>query len=263
MPALNYPAVLEDSRVSPLDGGNMNRAYPGGRGRHAHLRHRPLGGGRCCLPKCDAALDLHSGGKASEYLPVRVSRRERRPGADVGEARCGQGVRGAGHHRGVRHPRTPRLALGRGGPSRRGEPRDRARRGRGRWTSTPWRSARRARGVGLPTSALLKSEGVPARRSDPLPPHPGTATTSSSRPIDGLFEPRVRLGGQGEGARRSRASCIRWTIPSAGGAEVRFSAAGGRRVPPGARAHPARRLSLPRSASPWRRRRLRAPDGPA
>ena len=29
MPSLNHPAVLADSRVSPLDEGNMNRAYPG------------------------------------------------------------------------------------------------------------------------------------------------------------------------------------------------------------------------------------------
>lgn len=30
MPALNMAAVLAESRVSPLDGGNMNRAFPGG-----------------------------------------------------------------------------------------------------------------------------------------------------------------------------------------------------------------------------------------
>ena len=29
MPALNLPAVLADQRVSPLDGVNMNRAFPG------------------------------------------------------------------------------------------------------------------------------------------------------------------------------------------------------------------------------------------
>ena len=67
-PALNYPAVLEDSRVSPIDGANMNRAYPGDAGGTptfaiAHWVETVL------LPMCDAALDLHSGGKASEYLP--------------------------------------------------------------------------------------------------------------------------------------------------------------------------------------------------
>ena len=68
VPALNYPAVVEDSRVSPIDGGNMNRAYPGDAGGTptfaiAHWVETAL------LPMCDAALDLHSGGKASEYLP--------------------------------------------------------------------------------------------------------------------------------------------------------------------------------------------------
>ena len=68
IPALNYPAVVEDARVSPIDGGNMNRAYPGDAGGTptfaiAHYLETVL------LPMCDAALDLHSGGKASEYLP--------------------------------------------------------------------------------------------------------------------------------------------------------------------------------------------------
>ena len=30
MPALNMAAVLAESRVSPMDGGSMNRAFPGG-----------------------------------------------------------------------------------------------------------------------------------------------------------------------------------------------------------------------------------------
>ncbi len=68
LPALNYPAVLEDSRVSPIDSGNMNRAFPGDAGGTptfaiAHYVETAL------VPKCDAALDLHSGGKVSEFLP--------------------------------------------------------------------------------------------------------------------------------------------------------------------------------------------------
>ena len=79
MPALNYPAVLADTRVSPIDAGNMNRAYPGSADGTptfsiAHFVESVL------LPKCDAALDLHSGGKASEFLPcaflVRSGSRE-------------------------------------------------------------------------------------------------------------------------------------------------------------------------------------------
>ena len=68
VPALNYPAVLADTRVSPLDDGNMNRAFPGVAAGTptfsiAHYVETVL------LAMCDAALDLHSGGKASEFLP--------------------------------------------------------------------------------------------------------------------------------------------------------------------------------------------------
>ena len=57
-------AVQAESRVSPLDGGNMNRAFPGGadagptRGVAgfvtAHL-----------LPGADLVLDMHSAGRGS------------------------------------------------------------------------------------------------------------------------------------------------------------------------------------------------------
>lgn len=60
-------AVLAESRVSPLDGGNMNRAFPGGadagptRGVAgfvaAHL-----------LPGADLVLDVHSGGTGLDFL---------------------------------------------------------------------------------------------------------------------------------------------------------------------------------------------------
>ena len=68
MPALNYLAVQEDQRVSDVDGVNMNRIYPGD----------PDGGPTLAvthfvesevLPRCDVAMDLHSGGVASRYLP--------------------------------------------------------------------------------------------------------------------------------------------------------------------------------------------------
>lgn len=68
LPALNLPAVLSATRVSPLDDGNLNRAYPGDRDGSptfalADFIRRVL------LPKCDFAFDIHSGGKATEYLP--------------------------------------------------------------------------------------------------------------------------------------------------------------------------------------------------
>ena len=68
LPALNLPAVRAARRTSPVDGGNLNRAFPGD----------PDGGPtaqiawyveRMLLPHCQAAIDLHSGGTAAEYLP--------------------------------------------------------------------------------------------------------------------------------------------------------------------------------------------------
>ncbi|WP_166418301.1 succinylglutamate desuccinylase/aspartoacylase family protein [Cochlodiniinecator piscidefendens] len=67
LPALNTPAVLDRARVSPLDGGNMNRSFPGATNAgptkaiaafvDAHL-----------IPMADAILDFHSGGTTAEYV---------------------------------------------------------------------------------------------------------------------------------------------------------------------------------------------------
>ncbi|MFI6058526.1 succinylglutamate desuccinylase/aspartoacylase family protein [Streptomyces sp. NPDC051286] len=68
LPALNLPAVRAATRVSPLDGGNLNRSYPGDeRGDPtAQIAHAVVTG---LLPLADLALDLHSGGANSIYLP--------------------------------------------------------------------------------------------------------------------------------------------------------------------------------------------------
>jgi len=67
MPAVNLPAVRAASRVSPLDGANMNRAFPGGpfgpTALIADFIERRL------LPEADFAVDLHSGGTQSVYTP--------------------------------------------------------------------------------------------------------------------------------------------------------------------------------------------------
>ena len=68
LPALNYPAVLDDTRVSPLDHGNLNRSFPGQEGSLptsaiAHFVSSQL------LPLVDAGIDLHSGGSSAVYLP--------------------------------------------------------------------------------------------------------------------------------------------------------------------------------------------------
>lgn len=66
-PALNMPAVLAQSRVSPLDGGNLNRSFPGD----------AFGGptqdiagfvATQLLPLADLAIDIHSGGTQTNYV---------------------------------------------------------------------------------------------------------------------------------------------------------------------------------------------------
>lgn len=67
LPALNTPAVLTRTRVSPLDHGNMNRSFPGDPGQGptgaiaafvtAHL-----------IPQADVIVDFHSGGTATQYV---------------------------------------------------------------------------------------------------------------------------------------------------------------------------------------------------
>ena len=72
IPALNAAALGASSRVSPLDGVNLNRAFPGdadgGPTRMlAHFIEAVL------LPQCDAAIDLHSGGKASVFAACTLA----------------------------------------------------------------------------------------------------------------------------------------------------------------------------------------------
>jgi predicted deacylase len=66
LPALNYPAVLDAARCSPLDGGNLNRVFPGDpRQGPTHALAAFIA--REIIPRCRYAMDLHSGGKSSVY----------------------------------------------------------------------------------------------------------------------------------------------------------------------------------------------------
>ncbi|MEJ2480702.1 MAG: succinylglutamate desuccinylase/aspartoacylase family protein [Acidihalobacter sp.] len=71
LPALNHPALMASRRLSPLDGGNMNRSFPG----------RPDGGPTAAiahwvytrlLPLADAVIDIHSGGSTLRFVPSAV-----------------------------------------------------------------------------------------------------------------------------------------------------------------------------------------------
>jgi len=68
VPAMNYPAFKAGKRTSSIDGGNMNRAFPG----------RPDGTiteiiadyfNRALLPMTDYVVDMHSGGKTLDFVP--------------------------------------------------------------------------------------------------------------------------------------------------------------------------------------------------
>lgn len=68
IPALNYPAFLAATRVSPIDGINLNRTFPGKRDGTvtemiAHYVTSRL------LPISDYLFDFHAGGSSLQYLP--------------------------------------------------------------------------------------------------------------------------------------------------------------------------------------------------
>ncbi len=68
IPAMNYPAFQNASRVSPIDSGNMNRLFPGktdGTVTEVIADYFT----RTLLPLADFVLDFHSGGKTLEFLP--------------------------------------------------------------------------------------------------------------------------------------------------------------------------------------------------
>ncbi|MSU35934.1 MAG: hypothetical protein EXS36_12690 [Pedosphaera sp.] len=68
IPSLNFPAARTATRLSPLDGMNMNRAFPGeAEGpvtrQIAHYLTHVL------FPLSDVVIDIHSGGRSMEFVP--------------------------------------------------------------------------------------------------------------------------------------------------------------------------------------------------
>jgi len=72
VPMMNYPAFEAAKRTSPIDGGNLNRLFPG----------RPDGSvtekiadyfQRTLLPMSDYVLDIHSGGKTLDFVPFAAA----------------------------------------------------------------------------------------------------------------------------------------------------------------------------------------------
>ncbi|HEX5079291.1 MAG TPA: N(2)-acetyl-L-2,4-diaminobutanoate deacetylase DoeB [Geminicoccaceae bacterium] len=72
VPAMNHPAFRAGRRTSPIDGGNLNRSFPG----------RPDGSvtekiadyfQRVLLPLADIVLDHHAGGRSLDFLPFAAA----------------------------------------------------------------------------------------------------------------------------------------------------------------------------------------------
>lgn len=83
IPMLNHPAVAGGTRLSPIDGMNMNRAFPGSprdsiTGQIAHFVATEI------LPVADLVIDIHSGGSSMHMLPsVNMHRLENREQMDA------------------------------------------------------------------------------------------------------------------------------------------------------------------------------------
>lgn len=68
IPSLNFPAARAATRLSPLDGMNMNRAFPGDAegpvtSQIAYYLRTVL------FPLSDVIIDSHSGGRSMEFVP--------------------------------------------------------------------------------------------------------------------------------------------------------------------------------------------------
>ncbi|MFD2055777.1 succinylglutamate desuccinylase/aspartoacylase family protein [Mesorhizobium calcicola] len=78
LPMANAPAVMAAKRCSPLDGGNLNRAFPGDpqgnpTSRLAHFLESEL------FARHEVVFDIHSGGTSMEHLPTALVERNGDP----------------------------------------------------------------------------------------------------------------------------------------------------------------------------------------
>ena len=74
VPMMNHPAVQNGTRTSPLDGGNLNRAFPG---NPAGTLTEKIADyfTRYLVPLADVVLDMHSGGRTLDLLPFAATHR--------------------------------------------------------------------------------------------------------------------------------------------------------------------------------------------
>jgi predicted deacylase len=102
LPMANYPAARAGCRTSPLDGGNLNRSFPGDpRGGPtamiAHFIETQL------LTRADYLLDIHSGGSSMRYRPTLLVARHENP---VQQQKAMELLRALGFPRAVLYPES-------------------------------------------------------------------------------------------------------------------------------------------------------------
>ena len=81
MPCANAAAFSASSRCSPLDDSNLNRAFPGDPDGSPTAMIADWLQSRM-IPQCDAVIDLHSGGKASVFVPCSLPQAGINPALD-------------------------------------------------------------------------------------------------------------------------------------------------------------------------------------
>lgn len=74
IPYMNYPAFRSGKRLSPLDGGNLNRIFPGKPDGTPTEKIADYILSRL-VPLADVVLDFHSGGKSLDFLPFAAAHR--------------------------------------------------------------------------------------------------------------------------------------------------------------------------------------------
>ncbi|MGR2739475.1 N(2)-acetyl-L-2,4-diaminobutanoate deacetylase DoeB [Billgrantia sp. Q4P2] len=72
VPMMNMPAAMAGKRTSPMDGGNLNRSFPGDPDGTVTEKIADYFT-RVMVPMCDVVLDLHSGGRTLDIIPFGAS----------------------------------------------------------------------------------------------------------------------------------------------------------------------------------------------
>lgn len=72
VPALHFPAAMNGTRLSPIDGKDLNRCFPGRpEGTFADVLAHYVSS--VLLPITDVNIDLHSGGRGMDFVPSTTS----------------------------------------------------------------------------------------------------------------------------------------------------------------------------------------------